>query len=85
MVDRNNRRMFASEQVGRVVFAVPFDRMTGSDLIHAASRQNAFRELGFRSEATLLLAMALANKIARSLWEMLTNKEDHWELGSAAA
>lgn len=85
MVDRDDRRMFASERVGRVVFAVPLDRMTGSDLIRAASREDASRELGFRWEAALLLAMALANKIARSLWEMLTNKEDHWDLGSAAA
>lgn len=30
-----------------VVFAVPLDRMPGSDLIRAASRQDASRELGW--------------------------------------
>lgn len=35
-----------------VVFAVPSDRMPGSDLIRAASRQDASRELGWYLVAT---------------------------------
>ena len=33
-----------------MVFAVPVDRMPGSDLIRAASRQDASRELGLGSD-----------------------------------
>ncbi|WP_353646074.1 hypothetical protein [Mesorhizobium sp. WSM2239] len=33
----------------------------------------------------MLVAMALANKMARSVWAMVTKKEDHRDLGSAAA
>jgi hypothetical protein len=33
----------------------------------------------------MLVAMALANKMARSIWAMLTKKEDYRDLGSAAA
>jgi transposase len=33
----------------------------------------------------MLVAMALANKMARSIWAMLTKKEDYRDLGNAAA
>lgn len=33
----------------------------------------------------MLVAMALANKMARSVWAMLTKKEDYRDLGSAVA
>jgi hypothetical protein len=33
----------------------------------------------------MLVAMALANKMARSIWAMLTKQEDYRHPGSAAA
>ncbi len=33
----------------------------------------------------MLVALALANKMARSVWAMLTKKEDYRDLGSVAA
>jgi hypothetical protein len=40
-----------------VVFAVPVDRMPGSDLIRAASRQDASRELGWGWRRQILLRL----------------------------
>lgn len=43
--------MFALERRVEVVFAVPWDRMPGSDLIRAASRQGRISGTGLGPEA----------------------------------
>ena len=52
---------------------------------HRGARPSSWLGRMLDRKPLMLVAMALANKMARSIWAMLTKKEDYRDLGNAAA